>query len=135
MAVTPVSSTSSSNSTAAFGLDFQSMLNIILTQLTYQDPLKPLDNFEFISQLGQFAQLQQGQSLNDDVTNLLTAQSSLQATGLLGKTVDLTPQNGVASSGSVTAIGFSSGTPVLTVTTSGGQILTNISLADVTQIR
>lgn len=136
MAVTPVSSASSSSSTTgAFGLDFQSMLNIILTQLTYQDPLKPLDNFEFVSQLGQFAQLQQGQSLNDQVTNLLSSQASLQATGLLGKTVDLTPQNGVSSSGQVTAVGFSSGTPVLTVTTSGGQTLTNISLADVTQIR
>src|SRR5438552_3050012 len=84
MAVAPVNPASS----AAFGLDFQSMLKIILTQLTYQDPLKPLDNFQFVSQLGQFAQLQQSQSLNDQITTLLTAQSSLQATGLLGKTVD-----------------------------------------------
>lgn len=122
-------------SSAAFGLDFQSMLKIILTQLTYQDPLKPLDNFQFVSQLGQFAQLQQSQSLNDQITSLLTAQAASQATGLLGKTVDLTPQNGTPTSGQVTAVTFASGTPTLTVTVAGGQILTNISLADVSQIR
>jgi flagellar basal-body rod modification protein FlgD len=131
MAVAPVSPTSS----AAFGLDFQSMLKIILTQLTYQDPLKPLDNFQFVSQLGQFAQLQQSQSLNDQITTLLTAQSSLQATGLLGKTVDIAPQNGAPTSGQVTAVTFTNGIPNLTVTVVGGQILTAISLADITQVR
>jgi len=110
------------------------MLKIILTQLTYQDPLKPLDNFQFVSQLGQFAQLQQSQSLNDQITSLLTDQASAQAIGLLGKTVDLTPQNGTPTSGQVTAVSFASGTPSLTVTTSGGQILTAVSLADISQI-
>jgi flagellar basal-body rod modification protein FlgD len=111
------------------------MLKIILTQLTYQDPLKPLDNFQFVSQLGQFAQLQQSQSLNDQITALLTAQAASQAAGLLGKTVDVTPQNGTATSGQVTAVTFASGTPNLTVTLSGGQILTQVSLADISQIR
>jgi flagellar basal-body rod modification protein FlgD len=132
MAVAPVSASSSA---AAVGLDFQSMLKIILTQLTYQDPLKPLDNFEFVSQLGQFAQLQQSQSLNDQITNLLSAQAASQATGLLGKTVDLTPQNGTPTSGQVTGVTFSNGTPSLTVTLAGNQILTNISLADISQVR
>src|SRR5215469_15449981 len=103
MAVAPVSSTSSpSSASTAFGLDFQSMLNIILTQLTYQDPLKPLDNFEFVSQLGQFAQLQQSQSLNGEITSLLQSQAAMQATGLLGKTVDLSQSDGSTVSGSVT---------------------------------
>ncbi|HJT42304.1 MAG TPA: flagellar hook capping FlgD N-terminal domain-containing protein [Rhizomicrobium sp.] len=131
MAVAPVSPSSS----AAFGLDFQSMLKIILTQLTYQDPLKPLDNFQFVSQLGQFAQLQQSQSLNDQITTLLTAQAASQAAGLLGKTVDVTPQNGTPTSGQVTAVTFASGIPSLKVTLAGGQILTNVSLADISQIR
>jgi len=102
MAVAPVSSTGNSAQTA-FGLDFQSLLKIILTQLTYQDPLKPMDNFQFVSQLAQFAQLQQSQSLNDQVTSLLSAQSASQATGLLGHTVDVTSQ-GTTLSGTVTAV-------------------------------
>ena len=30
-------------------------LNIFLTQLSFQDPLEPVDNREFISQLAQFS--------------------------------------------------------------------------------
>src|SRR6187402_655496 len=92
MAIAPVSSASTS-AKSALGLDFQSLLKIIMTQLTYQDPLKPMDNFQFVSQLAQFSQLQQSQTLNDQITSLLSAQATSQATGLLGRTVDFTNQS------------------------------------------
>lgn len=133
MALAPVSS-ASATAQNAFGLDFQSLLKIILTQLTYQDPLKPMDNFQFVSQLGQFAQLQQSQSLNDQVTSLLSAQAATQATGLLGRTVDISSE-GSTLSGTVTAISFSSGQPVVTVRTPDNQTIGGISIADVSQIR
>lgn len=135
MAVAPVSSTSSAQS--AFGLDFQSMLQIILTQLKFQDPLQPLDNFQFVSQLGQFAQLQQSQSLNDQITTLLSGQAAAQATGLLGKTIDALSTTGSTSTttGQVTAVSFPNGTPQLTIQTSDGQTVTGISISDVTQVR
>ncbi len=133
MAVAPVNSATSS--TAAFGLDFQSMLKIILTQLTYQDPLKPLDNFEFVSQLGQFAQLQQSQQLNDSISSLLEAQAASQATGLLGRTVDLTQADNTTLSGTVTAVSFASGTPELTIKTADDQTIANLSLSNISQIR
>ena len=63
--VTHQSSDPSQAATSAFGLGFDALLKIILTQLTYQDPLKPMDNFEFVSQLAQFSQIQQGQTTND----------------------------------------------------------------------
>ena len=132
MAVSPVSSASSAS--AAFGLDFQSLLSIILTQLTYQDPLKPMDNYQFVSQLGQFAQLQQSQSLNDQITNMLAAQSVLQATGLLGHTVDVNA-NQAPVSGVVQAVSLSTGSPEITVKTADGQVIANLAIADVTQIR
>ena len=50
MAVTPVAATTPAASNG-LGLDFQSLLQIILTQLTAQNPLQPLDNFQFVSQL------------------------------------------------------------------------------------
>jgi len=136
MAVSGISGVGSSASQSAFGLDFQSLLRIILTQLTYQDPLKPLDNFQFVSQLAQFSQLQQTQSLNDQITSLLSSQAASQATGLLGKKVDLTPSgtNAVVT-GTVSAVSFTSGTPQLTITTPGGQTLSGISIAAVSQIR
>jgi flagellar basal-body rod modification protein FlgD len=132
MAVAPVSSASSAP--AAFGLDFQSLLQIILTQLTFQDPLKPVDNFEFVSQLGQFAQLQQSQTLNDQITSLLAAQGASQATALLGRTVDI---NGGAAplSGVVQAISFANGAPQLTIKASDGSTIANIGINAVSTVR
>lgn len=130
--ISPVSSVTAQN---AFGLDFQSLLKIILTQLTYQDPLKPVDNFQFVSQLAQFSQLQQSQTLNDQITNLLSAQASTQATSLLGRTVDLATSGGATLSGEVKAISFSTGQPLVTIETAGGQTIGGISIADVTQVR
>ncbi len=123
-----------SGATDAFGLGFESLLQIILTQLTYQDPLKPMDNFEFVSQLGQFSQIQQAQSLNDKMDNLLSAQSANQATGLLGQTVDV-PAGSTTISGTVTAISFVNGQPRLSIETADGQTISNISIGSVTQIR
>lgn len=133
MALAPVSATGAS-AQSAFGLDFQSLLRIILTQLTYQDPLKPVDNFQFISQLAQFSQLQQSQTLNDQVTSLLAAQASTQATSLLGRTVDVTTET-TPLSGLVQSISFANGAPELTIKTAAGQIIANLAIANVTQVR
>ncbi|NJM51325.1 MAG: flagellar hook capping protein [Sphingomonadales bacterium] len=118
----------------AFGLEFQSLLRIILTQLTYQDPLKPLDNSEFVSQLAQFSQLQQSQNLNDQITSLLNAQSATQATSLLGRTIDVN-LGGNLISGEVKSVSFTTGSPTITLETSTGQTISSISIANVAQIR
>jgi len=131
MALAPVSPTTPSNS--GFGLDFQSLLRIILTQLTYQDPLKPMDNFQFVSQLAQFSQLQQSQSLNDNMTNLLASQAATQATSLLGRTVDFAVDAG--QSGIVKAVSFARGQPEVTIETANGQVVANISIANIVQVR
>lgn len=136
MAVSGIIAAGSGPSQSVYGLDFQSLLRIILTQLTYQDPLKPLDNFQFVSQLAQFSQLQQAQSLNDQITSLLAGQAAGQAAGLLGKKVDLTTANASAIiTGTVSAVSFASGTPQLTITTTDGQTLSGVSIAEVSQIR
>jgi flagellar basal-body rod modification protein FlgD len=131
MAIAPVSSATQQS---AFGLDFQSLLQIILTQLTFQDPLKPVDNFQFVSQLGQFAQLQQSQTLNDQITSLLTAQAATQATSLLGRTVDInagtTPVSGV-----VQAISFANGAPQVTLKLTDGSTIANIAINTISTIR
>ena len=133
MALAPVSATNQPGS--AFGLDFQSLLRIILTQLTYQDPLKPMDNFQFVSQLAQFSQLQQSQTLNDQITNLLAAQAAMQGTSLLGRSVDFTNSAGTAASGVVKAVSFANGSPQITVQTTAGEIIANIAIANISQVR
>lgn len=132
MAVSAVSATSSQNPA---GLDFKSLMQIILQQLTYQDPLKPMDNFQFVSQMAQFSELQQIQSLNTSITTLLSTQASLQATGLLGKTVDFTTAGSTSAIGTVKSVTFSSGKPSLTITTSAGQTVANVDLSAITQVQ
>lgn len=134
MTVAPVSSTTSSTS-SAYGLSFQSLLQIVLDELTYQDPLNPVSNYDFVSQLGQFSQLQLSDTLNTDMTQLLTTQSALQATSMLGQTAEFT-SNGTTVSGTVSGIAFNSGQqPTVTITTSSGQTVGNLSITDLVQVQ
>jgi flagellar basal-body rod modification protein FlgD len=134
MALAATSSATSTTAQNAFGLEFQSLLRIILTQLTYQDPLKPLDNTEFVSQLAQFSQLQQTQSLSDQMGLLLNAQSATQATSLLGKTVEIAT-SGSNITGVVDSVSFTSNGPTVTVKTPNGQTISGLSIANVASVR
>jgi flagellar basal-body rod modification protein FlgD len=120
--------------TSAFGLGFDALLKIILTQLTYQDPLKPMDNFQFVSQLAQFSQIQIGQTTNERLQSLVTAQANAQASGLLGQKVDI-GAGAALITGKVTSITFDNGEPRITITAAGGQTISNIVLSSITQIR
>jgi flagellar basal-body rod modification protein FlgD len=119
---------------AATQIGIQDFLRILVAQLGNQDPLKPMDNQEFVTQLAQFTSLQQTQEMNDKLGSLLAAQASMQSVGLLGKTVDVSTETGTFS-GTVSALSFTSGEPRLTVKTSSGNLLTDISLANLTAIR
>lgn len=119
--------------TNAFGIGFEDLLRIVLTQLTYQDPLKPLESFEFVSQLAQFSQIQQTQTMSDRMLGLLQAEATNQATGLLGRVVDV-PAGAALISGRVESISFSSGEPQLTIETADGQTISNIALSTVSRI-
>lgn len=133
MALAPIGSTSSQG---AGGLDFQSLLGIIMAQLTYQDPLKPVDNFQFVSQLAQFSQLQQSQTLNDQISSLLASQGANQATSLLGRTIDYTNSSGELVSGKVESVSFTSGQPMVTIVRSNSTLRdSNISIADIAAVR
>ncbi|MEN2747880.1 flagellar hook capping FlgD N-terminal domain-containing protein [Sphingomonas sp. T9W2] len=133
--VTQGSETSAAQTaTSAFGLGFDALLKIILTQLTYQDPLKPMDNFQFVSQLAQFSQVQQGQTANERLQAMTAMQATNQATGLLGKRVDIAA--GAATlSGMVTAIALSSGTPSITIETDDKRTIAGLAIGNIVQIR
>jgi flagellar basal-body rod modification protein FlgD len=127
--------TSTSATSAAAQIGIQDFLKILVAQLGNQDPLKPMDNQEFVTQLAQFTSLQQTQEMNDKLGELLTAQAALQSVGLLGKTVDITTDTGGTVSGTVSALDFSSGSARLTVKQSGGGLVTDLSLSNLTAVR
>ena len=124
MAIDSVSASGTNLRASTLGME--DFLKILLTQLTYQDPL--------MAQMAQFTNLEQTQQLNDNIKTLITNQAALQSVGLIGKTVDITTQAGTAS-GTVIALSLAGSAPMLTVRTTAGATLSEISLSQVTSIR
>ena len=124
----------SSSSLQASSLTQQDFLKILLTQLTYQDPMKPLDNKEFMAQMAQFTSLEQTQQLNNKIEILIGNQSALQSVGLIGRTVDITTSTGSVT-GSISALSLAGDSPLITVVTTAGATLTNISLSQIAAVR
>ena len=115
-------------------MGLQDFLKILLTQLNYQDPLKPMDNQEFMAQMAQFTALEQSQRLNEKLDLLITNQAALQSVGLIGRAVDVTNENGKVT-GTVTSLSLQGDAPSVSVTTSTGSLLSNLSLSQITAIR
>lgn len=133
MAIDTVSASAGTNLRSS-SLGMEDFLKILLTQLTYQDPLKPMDNQQFMAQMAQFTNLEQTQQLNTKIETLITNQAALQSVGLIGKTVDITTATGTAS-GTVSALSLSGTAPQISVRTTAGAVLTNISLSQITSVR
>ena len=118
---------------SAFGLQFEDLLQIVLTQLQHQDPLEPLENFEFVSQLAQFSQIQQGETTNERLDEVLRTEATSQATSLLGREVDV-PAGAAVISGRVVSVSFENGDPRITIETDDDRTISGIALNTVTQI-
>jgi flagellar basal-body rod modification protein FlgD len=126
-------SISSTNLTSA-GLTQDDFLKVLLTQLQFQDPLKPMDNEQFMAQMAQFTALEQSSQTNNKMDNLLSISSADQSLLLLNKTVQVELSNG-SQVGQVTTVQFQQGVPVFTIQTSDGQSLNGISLSQISLVR
>lgn len=77
-------------------------LKLFMQELTYQDPLQPLDNKEFMAQMAQFSSLQEARAGNEYLEGVLAVTSSTLCLQLLGKKVKIA--NG--DQGTVTKVQF-----------------------------
>src|SRR5450830_989408 len=127
--VASTSATTSSNST----LGIQDFLKILSTQLSYQDPLKPMDNQEFLAQMAQFTNLQQTQQMNTKMDQMLSNQVATQGVSLLGRTVEVTTSTGTTT-GVVSKLSLTGSSPLLTVTPTSGTALSNISMSQISAV-
>lgn len=79
-----MSEVSAINTASDIQMDY---MKLLIVQLQNQNPLEPLDNNEMASQLAQFSQLQQLETMNTSFSEVLTATKLNYANSLLDKTV------------------------------------------------
>ncbi len=74
----------------------EDFMNLLLNQLSHQDPLNPMDSREFTVQLTQFSSLEELNNINDTLSDVLAFQHSMQnaaVTNLIGKQVKVSGSN------------------------------------------
>ncbi|MDR0630399.1 MAG: flagellar hook assembly protein FlgD [Treponema sp.] len=64
-------------------------LKLLIAQLSYQDPTAPMEDKEFIAQMAQFSTLDQMTSMATDFSRLAALIAGSEATGVLGKSVEI----------------------------------------------
>lgn len=88
-------------------LNRDDFMTLFVTQMQYQDPMKPMDSYEMASQLAQFSNMEATMKMSDNMEELLayqTSQNNLQLLTLLDKDVE-TQTNKLAVSGGVAGNG------------------------------
>lgn len=136
MAVSPIDSATLAQTSKTAGLSMDDLLKLLMTELTYQDPLKPVDNKEFLTQMAQFSSLDTTRQLNENIERLIGSQALNQTAGLLGRTIDALAEDGGILSGQVTALKLVAGAPEITIkTASDGAIVAGIKVSQIQTIR
>jgi flagellar basal-body rod modification protein FlgD len=75
-------------------LDVDQFLKLMITELTNQDPLNPMDNTQLVEQIGQIRQITATNQLSETLSVLQAGQNLTTASSLIGKQVTaLTDQN------------------------------------------
>lgn len=127
--------TASQSKTKSNSIGQDEFLKLMMTQLKSQDPMKPLESGEFLSQIAQFSTVSGIQDLQASFKTLsgsIYSNQALQASSLVGRTV-LVPSGSaaLASGGSVSgAVDLTTSTSQLVVGVydGTGQLVRRISL-------
>lgn len=109
-------------------LTSQDFLELLVAQISNQDPLSPVSSSQFMSQTAQLSTLEQIASLGQETSKVLAAEQLNTAVAAIGHTVSGTAPNGQAVSGQVTGVKDTSAGPLLDVGAS------QVPLSDITTI-
>lgn len=132
-AIAPTTSATNAINSAASSLKLDDLLKVLLTELTNQDPLKPVDNKDFMAQIAQFASLDSSQQLNTNIQGLVSLQSVNQSVGLIGRQVTAITDTGPVT-GKVTAISLSGSVPTMTITPTNGPVVFGVTIGQLQSI-
>jgi flagellar basal-body rod modification protein FlgD len=96
-------------------LSQQDFLNLLVAQMTSQDPLNPTNSQDLLSQMTQFSTLNANNTLQADLKQMSTSQQFSTANSLLGKQVMLQLDSSTTAQGIVTGVDTSSSSPQIVV--------------------
>jgi flagellar basal-body rod modification protein FlgD len=90
------SSQTGTQTTRKTSLTQEDFMNLFTTQMKFQNPLEPLDNYQMATQLSQFNTVDALAKMNETLNQLTANQTSLnnlQASSLLGKKIEVKGNN------------------------------------------
>lgn len=96
-------------------LNQEDFFKLLTAQLAAQDPLKPMDDMSFISQMASFSSLQQMQGLSESFTKFSQQQGLASAGSYLEKNITVKNEAGEEVRGKVTALQMDAGQPKVVV--------------------
>jgi flagellar basal-body rod modification protein FlgD len=136
--MTSVSGTGSSGSTNSSGstsstdkysnLKVSDFIQLLVTELTNQDPTSPVDNSTILNEISQIKSIQASQGLSDTLTSVLLGTNLATGSSLIGHSVTAKDDSSNSVTGTVSSVTVSDGTVKLKVGSS------TVSLSNVTQI-
>lgn len=94
--------------------DYNSFLRLLVAQMKNQDPMKPIDATQYVSQIAAFSNVEQAVQTNSKLDALMTSFALTQADGVIGRTI--TSADGHIT-GKVTAVRVVSGGAVAVLET------------------
>ena len=90
-------------------------LKLFVAQLQHQDPMKPMNDSEFMAQMASFSTLEQVTNLAAANQQMAASMSSTNAVGLIGRTVSYVDADDQIQTGKVDKVTTAGGKPLLTV--------------------
>jgi flagellar basal-body rod modification protein FlgD len=97
-------------------LDRNAFMNLMIVQLQNQDPLKPLEDKEFLAQLAQFSSLEQMQQVSSKMDVVAAGMQIGNVISLVGHTITAqSPTEDESISGVVSGVVYEDGMAQLTV--------------------
>jgi flagellar basal-body rod modification protein FlgD len=84
---TPLANSAQKRTNDLKDLDIDQFVQLMISELTNQDPLNPMDNTQLVQQLGHIRQISATDKLTETLSSVAAGQSLTTASGLLGKRI------------------------------------------------
>jgi flagellar basal-body rod modification protein FlgD len=119
-------SSTPTNPAAVLGKD--DFLKLMVAQLKYQDPLKPSDQSQFMSQMAQFSTVEGINNMQSTLESMSQSNTLSQGVSLIGKDVTYLATDGTTGSGTADSVSVLDGKVTVHI---GG---TDVAIEDVLQV-